>query len=317
VLDFEHESEGLVVSKSTISTFELFEKFPDQEAARLYIEGRLWPNGPRCPVCGLGERVTERKGGFYRCNQCKEDFTVRTGTIFERSHVPLHKWVYAMYLLVTARKGISSMQLSKEIGITQKSAWFVLHRLREACGHDLKKLRGIIEIDETYIGGIEANKHEHKKLKAGRGTIGKTAVLGMREHDGRTVATPIPNTDAGTVHSEIHRHVEIGSALHTDEAGAYAGIGGMFFDHDTINHSEGEFARGGVTTNGVESVFAVLKRGLIGVYHHASPKHLGRYVDEFAFRLNEGSVKHHTLARLESLVGATAGKRLTYKTLIQ
>jgi transposase-like protein len=122
------------MSKSTIWTFELFAMFPDQEAARSYLEGRLWPNGPRCPVCGLGERITARKGGFYRCNQCKEDFTVRTGTVFERSHVPLHKWVYAMYLLVTARNGISSMQLAKEIGITQKSAWIVLHRLREACG---------------------------------------------------------------------------------------------------------------------------------------------------------------------------------------
>src|ERR1700694_603261 len=129
------------MSKSTISTFQLFEMFPDQETARTYLEGRLWPNGPRCPVCGMGERITERAGGFYRCNQCKEDFTVRTGTIFERSHVPLHKWIYAMYLLVTARKGISSMQLAKEIGITQKSAWFVLHRLREACGGKLDKLR--------------------------------------------------------------------------------------------------------------------------------------------------------------------------------
>jgi transposase-like protein len=305
------------VSKSTISTFELFEKFPDQEAARVYIEDRLWPNGPRCPVCGLGERVTERKGGFYRCNQCKEDFTVRTGTIFERSHVPLHKWVYAMYLLVTARKGISSLQLSKEIGITQKSAWFVLHRLREACGPDLEKLRGIIEIDETYIGGIEANKHEHKKLKAGRGTVGKTAVLGMRERGGRTVATPVDNIDKETVKSAIHQHVEVGSILHTDEARTYSGIGDSGFDHDAVNHSAGEYVRDDVTTNGIESVFAVLKRGLIGVYHHVSPKHLGRYVDEFSFRLNEGNVKNHTFTRLDSFVIGVAGKRLTYKALIK
>jgi len=121
---------------TTISTFQLFKMFPGAESARTYLEARLWPNGPKCPVCGIGDRITARKGGYYRCNQCKEDFTVRTGTIFERSHVPLHKWVYAMYLLVTARKGISSLQLSKEIGITQKSAWFVLHRLREACGGD-------------------------------------------------------------------------------------------------------------------------------------------------------------------------------------
>lgn len=124
----------------TISTLQLFKLFPDQEAARTYLESRLWPDGCRCPVCGLGERITERAGGYYRCNQCKEDFTVRTGTIFERSHVPLHKWLYAMYLLITARKGISSLQLSKEIGVTQKSAWFVLQRLREACGKQIEAL---------------------------------------------------------------------------------------------------------------------------------------------------------------------------------
>ena len=125
------------MSRSTISTFQLFDLFPDQETARLYLESRLWPTGVKCPVCAGQENITVRKQGFYRCNPCHEDFTVRTGTIFERSHVPLHKWIYAMYLLVTARKGISSMQLAKEIGITQKSAWFVLGRLREACGDNL------------------------------------------------------------------------------------------------------------------------------------------------------------------------------------
>jgi transposase-like protein len=304
------------MSKSTISTFELFAMIPDQETARVYLEGRLWPNGPSCPVCGLGERITARKGGFYRCNQCKEDFTVRTGTIFERSHVPLHKWVYAMYLLVTARKGISSLQLSKEIGITQKSAWFVLHRLREACGGDMTMLQGLVEIDETFVGGIEANKHEHKKLKAGRGTVGKTAVLGMRERGGRTKAVKIASTDAQTIQDIIVQNVEVGSTLHTDEAGAYRDIGGLFFNHATVNHSEGEYVRDGVTTNSIESVFAVLKRGLIGVYHHASAKHLGRYVDEFAFRLNDGNVARHTLERLGSFIDGVAGKRLTYKTLI-
>lgn len=305
------------MSKSTISTFELFAMFPDAESARTYLEGRLWPEGPKCPVCGLCERITARKDGFYRCNQCKEDFTVRTGTIFERSHVPLHKWLYAMYLLVTARKGISSMQLAKEIGITQKSAWFVLHRLREACGDDLGKLQGIVEIDETYVGGIEANKHEHKKLKAGRGAVGKTAVLGMRERGGRTKGIKLASTDAQTIQDAIVQNVEVGSTLHTDEHGAYRDMGGLFFSHESINHSAGEFVREGVTTNSIESVFAVLKRGLIGVYHHASPKHLDRYVDEFAFRLNDGKVQRHTMERLESFVKGTKGKRLTYKALIQ
>jgi transposase-like protein len=305
------------MSKSTISTFQLFEMFPDQETARTYLEGRLWPNGVRCPVCGMGDRITARKDGYYRCNQCKEDFTVRTGTIFERSHVPLHKWIYAMYLLVTARKGISSMQLAKEIGITQKSAWFVLQRLREACGDDLSVLRGLIEIDEMYVGGREINRHTDKKTPGGqRGTAGKVPVLGMRERGGRTKAMPVQDTSRYTLSHTIHNNVEIGSTIHTDEHGGYSKLG-KDFKHETINHGKGEYVRDGVTTNSIESVWAVMKRGLHGVYHHASAKHLHRYVDEFTFRLNEGNVARHTLERLDSFIDGAAGKRLTYKALIQ
>ena len=186
------------------------------------------------------------------------------------------------------------MQLAKEIGITQKSARFVLHRLREACGSDLKKLSGIIEIDETFVGGIEANKHKKKKLKAGRGTVGNSPVLGMRERDNGTIKqsrSRIRISNDFTGQSTSHRD-SLDPAL---DALPLTWPPELCFDPETINHGAGEFVRDDVTTNGIESVFAVMKRGLLGVYHHASPKHLGRYVDESAFRPNEGNVKLHTL----------------------
>ena len=251
----------------TVSTFQLFEMFPDAETARAYLEKRRWNGKVVCPHCGGGTRITARKGkrlGYYRCRDCDNEFTVRTGTIFERSHVPLHKWIYAMYLVVTARKGISSLQLSKEIGVTQKTAWFMLGRLREACGDDTGMLRGIVEVDEVYIGGRERNRHAKKRLDIGGGTGGKQAVLGMRQRGGKLIAMPVDATDKATLHAEIHRHVEPGSKVYTNEYASHGELSAAY-DHQHVKHSAGEYVGANdIHINSAESMWAMLKRGLYG-----------------------------------------------------
>lgn len=303
------------MSRSTISAYQFHRKFPTPNTARRYMEKKRWGKTPACPSCGAIEPIYKRPVvGYYRCPGCKLDFTIRTGTVMERSHIPLDKWLYTFYLVMTARKGVSSLQLAKEIGVTQKSAWFLLQRVRHACGNGKHFLFGIVEADETYIGGLEANKHEYKKLKMGRGSVGKVAILGLRERrSGRVVGKVLKSTTTEEIQGVIKEHVERLSVLFTDEHKAYKGM--EQYAHKSVNHSAKQFVQDMAHTNSIESVWAVLKRGFYGVYHSFSTKHLQRYVDEFTFRLNEGNVKNHTMQRIDALLGRVVGARITYREL--
>jgi len=297
----------------TISAYEIMKKFPDEDTARIYLEEKRWHGQPICPYCGK-EKIQKRYlKGYYRCLACQKDFTVRTDTIFAKSHIPLDKWLYAIYQVVTARKGISSMQLSKEIGITQKSAWFMLQRIREACKDDNNDfLKGIVEADETYIGGKEANKHDIHKSYSGRGPSGKTPVLGIRERGGKVKAKVLKDTTAKTIQTELNSSIARDTILCTDDHRSYLG---NKYTHFVVNHSAKQYVDGMAHTNGIESVWALLKRGFYGIYHSFSNKHLQRYVNEFMYRLNEGNCKIPTMDRIDALLSKAFGKRITYANL--
>jgi len=301
--------------KDTISVFQFMEIFPNEGKAIEWFESKRWANGVSCPSCGDNQITSLKRDHFYKCKGCGLNFTVRTNTVMHRSHIPAHKWLYAMYSLVTARKGISSLQLSKEMGITQKSAWGLLHKLREACGSNDPLLGNVVEIDETYIGGKEKNKHAKNKQNKGRGAVGKQGVMGIRERDGSVSAFTIPNSSRATLHAGVYNNVTAGATFYTDEFRSYIGLTADY-THETVCHSIGEFVRGMAHTNGIESVWALLKRGFNGVYHKMSFKHLDRYLKEFTFRLNEGNVKAHTMDRLDAMASGMFGKRVTIKNLV-
>lgn len=292
--------------------------FHDEDAAREHIEASRWPNGVYCPHCGslnVMRMAGKTQAGMFLCRDCADKFTCRTGTVMERSHIPLHKWLMAMMLLSSSKKGMSAHQMHRMMGITYKSAWFLCHRIREAMGDDSHKADGglggankVVEVDETYVGGKAKNR-------AFKEPAPKKAVVSLVERGGRVHSRHVPDVTAKTVREVIVTNANRASALMTDESAVYPATGREFANHDAVNHSANEYARlgGYVHINTAENFYSILKRGITGVYHSVSEAHLHRYLKEFDFRYNNRSgLGVEDTERAAKALKGIEGKRLTY-----
>ena len=299
-----------------ISLMELGEMFPDEAAAILWFEMVRWPDGRHCGHCGSVETkaVPNAKPMPFWCKDCRSYFSVRTGTAIEKSRLPLRKWVFAIYLNVTSLKSVSSLKLHRDLKVTQKTAWFMQHRLREAwVGQSGTPFDGPVEVDETKIGGKFKNMHAHKRHEARqKPDLGKATVAGIRDREtARVVARVVPNAKRPTLRRLLMDHVSPAAMVYHDDAKAYARIP---FEHESVNHSAGEYVRGRAHTNGIESFWSMFKRAYHGTFHYISPKHLQRYVAEFASKNNIRN--RDTIDQMNAIVAGMVGRRLLYRDLV-
>lgn len=307
-------------------------RYTDPEAARDYLESVRWPRGPVCPHCGAVDRISKLQGkahrpGVYDCGHCRDQFTVTVGTVFERSKISLDKWLLAAALMAASKKGISSKQVERMLGVTYKTAWFMTHRLREAMKQTggMFGSGGIVEADETYVGGKESNKHRSKRDKKHIGGVGKQMVFSLVQRGGKVFSQHLPTINAKTLRPMLDKHLDTKSTrLMTDGEGQYRLVAPMFKSHDVVNHGGGEYVRGDAYTNTVEGYFSILKRGIVGTFHHVSPQHLQRYVTEFDFRYNHRESKekvdgkwvkvgYSDAERTIELLKGISNKRLMYR----
>jgi transposase-like protein len=296
--------------------------FHDEQSAFDYVEKRVWPNGTICPHCGGLDRIGKMGGkstrlGLYKCYQCRKPFTVRIGTIFEGSHVALNIWLQAMYLIAGSKKGISSNQLHRTLGVTLKTAWFMSHRIREAMRSHMGGMFGAggtpVEVDETYIGRKEGVVKDPKARGAGH----KLRVVSLIDRaTGQARSIDANSMVAGELAAIVRANVAKEARLMTDEANAYKAVGREYFSHERVFHGNHEYARGDVTTNTVEGFFSIFKRGMRGVYQHCNERHLHRYLAEFDFRYsNRVALGYNDADRADTLLKGVTGQRLTYQTI--
>lgn len=302
-----------------ITLKQLLKTFPDNSIAEQWFIEQRWPQGICCPDCGSFNVQTGCKHPRmpFRCREkaCSmQFFSVRTGTVMHRSKIGYQDWLIASFLVMTSLKGVSSMKLHRDLGITQKTAWFLAHRLRISMFRDGGPFAGPVEVDETYMGGKRKNMPKSKRKEmTGRGAVGKTAVVGARDRaTKKVVAKVVTSTDKDTLQGFVEDHAGEDATVYTDDASAYETLK---FDHDSVKHSLEEYVKGDVHTNGIESLWSMLKRAHKGTFHKLSPKHLDRYVQEFAGRHNVRELD--TIDQMKSLRNGMEGKRLTYKALIK